>query len=61
MSDLRYPVGKFEYEGPLSEGQRGVLIQGIAETPADLRSATTALSETQLDTPYRPEDGPSAR
>ena len=48
MSDLRYPVGKFEYQGPLSEAQRSVLIQQIADTPANVRSAITALSETQL-------------
>ena len=54
MTDLRYPVGKFEYQGPLSEAQRSVLIQQIADTPGNLRSAITALSETQLDTPYRP-------
>jgi hypothetical protein len=54
MTDLRYPVGKFEYPGPLSEVQRSVLIQQIADTPANLRLAVTALSETQLDTPYRP-------
>ena len=54
MTDLRYPVGKFEYSGPLSEARRSLLIQEIADTPVHLRSATTALSESQLDTPYRP-------
>jgi uncharacterized damage-inducible protein DinB len=54
MTDLRYPVGKFEYQGPPSEAQRSVLMQQIADTPANLRSAITTLSETQLDTPYRP-------
>jgi uncharacterized damage-inducible protein DinB len=53
MSDLRYPVGKFEYQGSLTEAQRSALIQQIADTPASLRSAITALSETQIDTPYR--------
>jgi DinB family protein len=54
MTDLRYPVGKFDYPGPLSEAGRSLLIQQIADTPVHLRSATTALSESQLDTPYRP-------
>lgn len=54
MSDLRYPVGKLEYTGPLSEAQKNVLIQQVADTPANLRSAITELSPTQLDTPYRP-------
>ena len=54
MTDLRYPVGKFEYQGPLSEAQKSGLIQQIADTPANLRSAIKALSETQVDTVYRP-------
>jgi uncharacterized damage-inducible protein DinB len=53
MTDLQYPVGKFEYQGPLSEAEKSVLIQQIADTPVHLRSATTALSESQLDTRYR--------
>ena len=53
MTDLRYPVGKFEYQGTPNEAQRNVLIQQIADTPANLRIAITTLSETQLDTPYR--------
>ena len=54
MTDLRYPIGKFELTGPLTEAEKKVLIQQIADTPVHLRSATTALSESQLDTPYRP-------
>src|SRR5438270_12983949 len=53
MTDLRYPVGKFEYQGPSNESQRRLLIQQIADTPGNLRSATKALSQAQLDTPYR--------
>jgi uncharacterized damage-inducible protein DinB len=54
MTDLRYPIGKFQNPGSLSEEQRSVLIQQIADTPANLRSAVRALSQAQLDTPYRP-------
>src|SRR5206468_463546 len=39
---------------PLSEAGRSGLIQQIADTPGNLRSATKALSQAQLDTPYRP-------
>jgi uncharacterized damage-inducible protein DinB len=54
MKDLRYPIGKFKYDGaPTSEQQR-IFLDQIAETPAKLRSAVSELSETQLDTPYRP-------
>src|SRR5579872_6287177 len=55
MNDLRYPIGKFHYEGPSTEERRQKLIDEIASAPADLRSAITGLSERQLDTPYRPD------
>lgn len=54
MSDLRYPIGKFEYQGASSELERSSLIDQIAQAPANLRSAIAGLSESQLDTPYRP-------
>jgi uncharacterized damage-inducible protein DinB len=55
MTDLRYPVGKFQYQSSLSEPQRNGLIQQIVEAPARLRDAISRLSEMQLDTAYRPE------
>jgi hypothetical protein len=55
MSDLRYPVGKFNYvESPAPE-ERVQLIRQIEQAPASLRAAVKGLSEKQLDTPYRPE------
>jgi uncharacterized damage-inducible protein DinB len=54
MTDLRFPVGKFQPEPELSDGSRQNLIREIAETPAKLREAVKGLSEEQLDTPYRP-------
>ena len=53
--DLRYPVGEFQYAGPLADGERAKLIEQIADTPARLRDAVAGLSEEQLDTPYRPD------
>ena len=53
MIDLRYPVGKFHYEGPPNEEQKQAFLNDIAETPAKLRAAVAGLSEAQLDTPYR--------
>jgi hypothetical protein len=53
MSDPRYPVGKFIYDGPPSEAGRNQYIAAIAETPAALRAALQGLSPQQLDTPYR--------
>ena len=55
MNDLRYPVGKFHYEGPLNEKQKRAFLDEVEQTPAKLRAAVAGLSEKQLDTPYRPE------
>ena len=53
-TDLRYPVGKFDWDAPVSETEHSRLIDEIAETPAALRSAVAGLSRQQLDTQYRP-------
>jgi hypothetical protein len=55
MDDLRFPVGKFRYEGPSTDDQKKDLLKQIAQTPAELRAAIQGLSNSQLDTPYRPE------
>ena len=52
--DLRYPVGKFDMQGELTDAQRPTLIQQLAEVPANLRAAVKGLNEQQLETPYRP-------
>jgi len=51
--DLKYPIGKFQWEDNLSDGRRCELIEQIATTPAKVRAAVAGLTETQLDTPYR--------
>jgi uncharacterized damage-inducible protein DinB len=55
MTDLRYPIGKFTYNGPLTEDQKQKFLDEIAQAPANLRTAVKGLSAEQLDTPYRPE------
>ena len=55
MPDLRYPIGKFTYEGPSTEEQKQKYINDIEQAPANLRAALKGLSDQQLDTPYRPE------
>jgi uncharacterized damage-inducible protein DinB len=55
MSDLRFPVGKFHYDGLTSQEQQQAFLHDIAQTPAKLRSAVQGLSDAQLDTPYRPD------
>lgn len=53
MTDPRFPIGKFHYDGPPSPQQRGKFIDEIAQTPLALRAAIDGLSAQQLDTPYR--------
>jgi uncharacterized damage-inducible protein DinB len=53
MTDLRFPVGKFHYEGPLTEEQKKAFLGEVEQTPANLQAAVKGLSEAQLDTPYR--------
>jgi DinB superfamily len=53
MSDPRYPIGKFTYDGPPDEQQRQKFIDDIEQTPAALRSAVEGLSSQQIETPYR--------
>lgn len=60
MSDPRFPIGKFHYEGTPSAEQRKKLISEIEQTPAGIRTAVNGLSAHQLDTPYR-EDGWTVR
>jgi DinB superfamily len=55
MADLRYPIGKFSFEGPLTNSQIQQLIDNIEQAPAKLRAAVQGLSDQQLDTPYRPD------
>ncbi len=55
MTDLRYPIGKFHYEGPPTEDQKKKLLDDVEQTPAKLRAAVKGLSDDQLNTPYRPE------
>lgn len=58
MTDLRYPIGKFHFEGAASDvhknaEQKTKFIAEIAQAPANLRSAVKDLLAQQLDTPYR--------
>jgi len=55
MTDMRYPIGKFHFEGPTSEEQKQSYVRDIEQAPANLRAAVKGLSDQQLDTPYRPE------
>src|ERR1700686_4984344 len=52
--DLRYPVGKFDWNAPVSQSDYPRLLAAIADTPGALRSAVAGLSSDQLETRYRP-------
>ena len=55
MTDLRYPIGKFQPKPQLNDDERQALIHQLAEASAKLRQSVSGLMEEQLDTPYRPE------
>ena len=52
--DLRYPVGEFRFPESVSAQELAVFLDQIAETPARMRASIAGLSDSQLDTPYRP-------
>ena len=54
MTDLRYPIGKFTFDGSPTERVRNKFIDDIEQAPAKLRAAVQGLSPEQLDTPYPP-------
>jgi hypothetical protein len=53
MTDPRYPIGEFSFNGTLSEQEKAKHLDHIEQTPARLRAAVEGLSEKQLNTPYR--------
>ena len=53
-ADLRYPVGRFAYDGA-DDATRAAAVETIAALPQKMRAAVERLSDTQLDTPYRPD------
>src|SRR6266568_3173470 len=53
MTDPRFPIGKFHFEGPLTADQRANFIVEIEQAPTALRAAVKDLSAERLETPYR--------
>jgi uncharacterized damage-inducible protein DinB len=60
MTDPRYPIGKFQWNGLLSDTERAQCLDDIAAAPAKLRAAIAALRPEQYEQSYR-EGGYSAR
>ncbi len=52
--DLAYPIGPCEYPEIVSPEERKAHIEELAAAPARFREAVRGLSDSQLDTPYRP-------
>jgi uncharacterized damage-inducible protein DinB len=52
--DLRYPIGKLSRKSSLTTDERRAAIDAIAAAPRELRRAVERLSDSQLETPYRP-------
>jgi len=53
MSDIRYPIGRFDGRVPVNAEDRDHMIDNIARLPDDLHQAVITLNDDQLDTPYR--------
>ena len=48
---LRYPTGPFQRPSrPLDDARRREMIDAIARTPSEIRTAIRGLSDSQLDT-----------
>ena len=53
--NLRYPIGRFTWQTEVSDTEILVSIKTIEAFPQKIRREAENLSDTQLDTPYRPE------
>ena len=54
LEKLRYPIGRFEPPSQIDQDQIERWISDIEALPANLRRTVNGLTDTQLDTPYRP-------
>ncbi|GAC1645917.1 MAG: putative metal-dependent hydrolase [Acidobacteriaceae bacterium] len=53
FKDPRFPIGKFQYVPAENQREREQRIAVIAALPAKLRASVEAMTERQLETPYR--------
>jgi hypothetical protein len=53
IQDMRYPIGRFKYDGDSSREAIDHAIADIAALPALLRTSVDGLDTDQLNTPYR--------
>lgn len=50
---LSYPIGEYQPAESISSGQKQEWINALEHAPAKLKQAVRAMSDSQLDTPYR--------
>jgi hypothetical protein len=55
LETLRYPIGKFKFQGTESTQEITAWIEDIKSFPAQMRIAVSSLNPTQLSWPYRPD------
>jgi len=55
LENLRYPIGRFEAPANPTNHDLAKSIASIAAFPEKLKAAVSNLTESQLDTPYRPD------
>jgi len=53
MSNLQYPIGKFEHEGSVTQAELESWIQVLDQLPQRLSRAVEGLNDEQLELPYR--------
>jgi hypothetical protein len=54
MTDLQYPIGKFQKDQEVTDEKLQQWIDEISKAPAKLRAVLHDLTSEQLDIPYRP-------
>jgi len=54
-TDLRYPIGPFAIPTTITPAAHDAAVSALAGLPSALRAAVRGLSDTQLETPYRPD------
>jgi DinB superfamily len=55
MSDLQYPVGKFQRQSEYHTSEIAQFIEILEQLPTQMRAAVAGLSDSQLETTYRPD------
>ena len=55
LEKLKYPRGRFSYPETSSIDDRSIWIHSIETLPSKISEVTNGFSETQWNTPYRPE------